>query len=181
MFAEFKNDLNTGGRIEYVWLFSIVGIFILFLACINFVNLSTANAQSRAREIGIRKTIGSSRKQLVWQFFSETLLIVSFSFVIALVLILFALPLFNQLSDKQLSIEWTNPYFWAYNLIFWPDHSWGSRNISFYVFFSFPFSRLKCSVSGTIRVGRAAILQRKSFVVLQFTVSIILIIKELLL
>ncbi|HEY4194550.1 MAG TPA: ABC transporter permease, partial [Mucilaginibacter sp.] len=71
LYDEFKNGINTGGRIQYVWLFGIIGIFVLLLACINFMNLSTARSEKRAREVGIRKAIGSLRSQLIYQFFSE--------------------------------------------------------------------------------------------------------------
>jgi putative ABC transport system permease protein len=165
--------MNSGGRIEYVWLFSIVGLFILFLACINFVNLSTANAQSRAKEIGIRKTIGSSRKQLIWQFLTEALLIVLFSFVFSLILVVILLPFFNQISSKQLYVPWTSASFWVVMFIFCILTTLAAGIYpSFYLSSFQPVKVLK----GAIRVGRAAVLRRKSLVVLQFTTSIILII-----
>ena len=176
LFSEFKNGVNTGGRIEYVWLFGIVGLFVLFLACINFVNLSTANAQFRAKEIGIRKTIGSSRKQLISQFFIETLLIVSFSFFISLLLLEISLPYFNTMSDKQISVPWRNAAFWMSIIVFCFLTTIAAGTYPSIYLSSFrPVNVLK----GTIRVGRAAILQRKMLIVLQFTVSIILIIGTL--
>src|SRR4029077_17420080 len=75
LYSEFKNGVNVGGAIQYVWMFGIIGVFVLFLACINFMNLSTAQSEKRAKEVGIRKTIGSLRGQLIYQFFCESLLI----------------------------------------------------------------------------------------------------------
>ena len=83
LYDEFKNGLNTGGRIQYVWLFGIIGLFVLLLACINFMNLSTARSEKRAREVGIRKAIGSLRGQLIYQFFSESILICLYTLFIA--------------------------------------------------------------------------------------------------
>jgi putative ABC transport system permease protein len=84
----FKNGVQDGGRIQLVWLFGIIGVFVLFLACINFMNLSTAQSEKRAKEVGIRKSIGSMRSQLVKQFLSESFMVVVLSFIIALVLVL---------------------------------------------------------------------------------------------
>ena len=75
LYGEFRDGKNVGGRITFVWLFSIIGIFVLLLACINFMNLSTARSEKRAREVGIRKTMGSFRRQLVWQFFGESIFV----------------------------------------------------------------------------------------------------------
>ncbi len=84
LYDEFKNGKNAGGRIQYVWLYGIIGVSVLLLACINFMNLSTARSQNRAREVGIRKTIGSMRRQLIGQFFSESLIVVMIAFVLRL-------------------------------------------------------------------------------------------------
>jgi putative ABC transport system permease protein len=76
LYSEYKNGVNTGGAIQYVWMFGIIGVFVLMLACINFMNLSTAKNEKRAKEVGIRKTLGSLRAQIIFQFFSESLLTV---------------------------------------------------------------------------------------------------------
>ena len=75
LYGEFKNGVNMGGAIQYVWLFGIIGSFVLMLACINFMNLSTARSQKRAREVGIRKAVGSLRQQLIGQFYMESVLV----------------------------------------------------------------------------------------------------------
>ncbi|MEL6721571.1 MAG: ABC transporter permease [Bacteroidota bacterium] len=81
LYSEFQEGVNTGGRITYVWLFGIIGVFVLFLACINFMNLSTARSEKRAREVGIRKSVGSTRGQLIGQFFSESVVLSLFAFL----------------------------------------------------------------------------------------------------
>ena len=82
LYNEFKNGINTGGNIQYVWLFGIIGIFVLLLACINFMNLTTARSEKRAKEVGIRKAIGSMRWQIIRQFFAESYLVVLLAFVL---------------------------------------------------------------------------------------------------
>ena len=112
LYADFKNGVNAGGRIQYVWLFGIVGLFVLLLACINYMNLSTARAEKRAKEVGIRKTIGCVRRQLIGQFYSESLLVVVFSFLFAIALVQLCLPWFNDVANKKMFIPWGNPFFW---------------------------------------------------------------------
>ena len=109
---------ESGGHITYVWLFSIIGIFTLILACINFMNLATARSETRAREVGIRKTIGSHRWQLIGQFFSESILVTLIAFVLALLLAAVSLPFFNNIADKQMTIPWTNAWFWSMAISF---------------------------------------------------------------
>src|SRR3978361_583738 len=108
LYAEFKNGANTGGRIQYVWWFGIIGLFVLLLACINFMNLSTARSEKRAKEVGIRKTVGSLRKQVILQFFTESLLTVAFSFILSILIAGLLLPFFNEVADKQMTIPWRN-------------------------------------------------------------------------
>ena len=106
LYSDFKNGINTGGRIDNVWLFGTIGGFVLILACINFMNLSTARSEKRAKEVGIRKAIGSVRNQLVTQFFSESVLIALLSFVFALLLVIAILPSFNSVADKTILLPW---------------------------------------------------------------------------
>jgi ABC-type lipoprotein release transport system permease subunit len=80
LWSDWKNGVATGGRAQIVWLFGIVGVFVLLLACINFMNLSTARSENRSKEVGIRKAVGSKRSQLINQFFSESFLVVILAF-----------------------------------------------------------------------------------------------------
>ena len=108
--SNWKNGIQTGGPITYIWLFGIIGVFVLLLACINFINLSTAQSEQRAKEVGIRKSLGSLRKELIQQFFSESFLIVFSSFILSIALVLIAIPSFNQLAGKQISLTIMNLY-----------------------------------------------------------------------
>lgn len=173
LYADWDKTGKAGGRIEFVWLFGIIGIFVLLLACINFMNLSTARSEKRAKEVGVRKTLGSRRKQLMSQFFSESLLVVFFSFLLSIVLVQLSLPFFNELADKKIGIPWSNPFFWLFGITFslltgliaglYPSLYLSSFN---------PVKVLK----GTFRAGRFASIPRKALVVIQFTVSIALVI-----
>lgn len=118
LYSEFKDGKNVGGAIKYVQMFVVIGIFVLLLACINFMNLSTAKSEKRAKEVGIRKTIGSLRKQLIWQFFSESFLTVLFAFILSILIAWLALPFFNQVADKHMTILWSNPMFWLIGVAF---------------------------------------------------------------
>lgn len=175
--SEFENGVQTGGRIENVWLFGIIGIFILLLACINFVNLSTARSEKRATEVGIRKSIGSQRGQLIFQFLSESFLIVVLSFVVAITIVLISLGGFNNLASKEILFPWANPIFWIISVLFILLTAFLSGSYPALYLSSFnPVSVLK----GTFKAGRFSALPRKILVVTQFTVSIALIIGTLI-
>ncbi|MCF0071038.1 ABC transporter permease [Dyadobacter sp. CY261] len=173
LYADFKNGINIGGLIQFVWLFAIIGIFVLLLACINFMNLSTARSQQRAREVGIRKAIGSFRWQLIGQFLSESFLVVFVAFVIAIALAALALPFFNEVAEKEMSILWFNPWFWATGIAF--SVLTGFLSGSYPALYLSSFQPLKV-LKGTFSVGRFAAVPRKVLVVMQFTVSVTLII-----
>ncbi|SFO70409.1 ABC-type antimicrobial peptide transport system, permease component [Chitinophaga sp. YR627] len=173
LFQTFKNGMNTGGRIQFVWLFGAIGIVVLLLACINFMNLSTARSEKRAREVGIRKAVGSFRKQLIWQFFSESLLIVMIGFVLSVILVQLALPFFNNVADKQITIPWTGPLFWLAGIVFILLTSFIAGSYPAFYLSSFQPVRV---LKGTFRAGRHAALPRKVLVVIQFAASLILII-----
>ncbi|MDB5239690.1 MAG: transporter permease [Spirosoma sp.] len=173
LYSEFENGVNTGGGIQFVWLFGSIGVFILLLACINFMNLSTARSEKRAKEVGIRKAIGSVRFQLMGQFFSESLLVVSLAFVLSVGLVWLMLPFFNEVADKKLSMLWTNPVFWLMGLSF--VLLTGVLAGSYPALYLSAFQPVKV-LKGTFRVGRLAALPRKVLVVVQFTVSVSLII-----
>jgi putative ABC transport system permease protein len=173
LYADFKNGVNNGGRIQYVWLFGVIGVFVLLLACINFMNLSTARSEKRAREVGIRKAIGSLRRQLIWQFYNESLLIAVFAFACSLLLVQLFLPFFNNVADKRMSVLWSSPVFWLVCTGF--ALFTGLIAGSYPALYLSSFNPVKV-LKGTFRVGRLASIPRKVLVVTQFTVSVVLII-----
>ena len=173
LYSDFKNGVNVGGRIQYVWLFGIIGVFVLLLACINFMNLSTARSEKRAKEVGIRKAIGSVRRQLILQFYSESLLIAVFAFFLSLLIVQLSLPFFNDVSDKRMSVLWTSPLFWLVGIGF--SLLTGLIAGSYPALYLSSFKPVKV-LKGTFRVGRFAAIPRKVLVVTQFSVSIVLII-----
>jgi len=173
LYGDFQNGVNTGGLITYVWLFGAIGVFVLLLACINFMNLSTARSEKRAKEVGIRKAIGSLRAQLITQFLSESILIALIAFSLSLLLAEISLPFFNNVSDKKMVILWTNPYFWFIGIGF--SLLTGVIAGSYPALYLSSFNAVKV-LKGTFRAGRLASIPRKVLVVLQFTVSVILII-----
>jgi ABC-type antimicrobial peptide transport system permease subunit len=173
LYEEFVNGINAGGRIQFVWLFGGIGVFILLLACINFMNLSTARSEKRAKEVGIRKAIGSFRSQLINQFFSESLLVVALAFIICLGIVVTVLPWFNEISDKRVSIPWQNLYFWASCLGF--TLLTGIIAGSYPALYLSSFHAVKV-LKGTFHAGRFASIPRQVLVVLQFTVSVALIV-----
>ena len=173
LYSDFKNGLNTGGRIEFVWLFGATGAFVLVLAAINFMNLSTARSQQRAKEVGVRKAIGSARSQLIRQFFSESLLVVTLAFIFSILLIILFLPSFNEIANKNISINWTNPSLWltAVSFVFLLTLLAGS----YPAFYLSSFSPIKI-LRGTFSLRSGASFPRKVLVVVQFTISTMLII-----
>lgn len=173
LYSNWQDGFNTGGRIQYVWLFGIVGAFVLMLACINFMNLSTARSEKRAREVGVRKAVGSLRGQLIGQFFSESFLVVFIAFVIAVALAQLAMPFFNNMADKKMAIPWGNPVFWALALGFCVLT--GLLAGSYPAFYLSSFKAVNV-LKGTFRAGRLAYIPRQVLVVVQFTVSVTLII-----
>jgi putative ABC transport system permease protein len=173
LYEEFKNGVNTGGAIQYVRLFAIIGIFVLLLACINFMNLSTARSEKRAKEVGIRKAIGSLKHQLVSQFYWEAILITFLSFVVAVALLWMALSAFNDIAGKQIGMPLANPLFWLAGIGF--TLFTGILAGSYPALYLSSFSPVKV-IKGTFRAGNSAILPRKILVVSQFSISILLIV-----
>ncbi|OIN55703.1 ABC transporter permease [Arsenicibacter rosenii] len=173
LYNEFKNGINTGGEIKYVWMFGIIGIFVLLLACINFMNLATARSEKRAKEVGIRKAVGSLRSQLINQFFAESYLVVFLAFLFSVMLVLVLLPPFNEVAGKRIDFMWANPLFWIICLaVLGLTGLLAGSYPAFYLSSFQPLSVLK----GTFRVGKWASVPRKALVVVQFTVSVTLII-----
>jgi len=171
--SSFKNGYVDGGRIEYVNLFMIVAVFILLIACINFMNLATAQSAKRAKEVGLRKVVGAARSSLVKQFIGEALLLTLFSVVLAIVLSATLLPAFNNLTGKQLSIPFTQPLFWLSILALMIITGFVAG--SYPALFLSSLNPVKVLKSG-LKFGAGNIFLRKGLVVFQFTLSIILIV-----
>ncbi|WP_336517744.1 ABC transporter permease [Pollutibacter soli] len=173
LYENFENGVNTGGRIQYLWMFGIIGIFVLLLACINFMNLSTARTEKKAKEVGIRKTVGSSRRQLVWQLYMESMLIAFFSLVAAIALSQLMIPLFNDIAGKTISLPWDSVWFWTGTICFALVTALLAG--SYPAFYLSGFKPVKV-LKGKLIIGQYATLPRKILVVTQFAVSAILII-----
>jgi ABC-type antimicrobial peptide transport system permease subunit len=156
--SDFENGKVVGGRIQFVWLFGIIGVFVLLLACINFMNLSTARSEKRAKEVGIRKTVGSLRKQLIGQFLSESIVVSLIAFVFAIILVQCLLSFFNGIADKDMSLPWGSPIFWICTLAF--TVFTGLVSGSYPAFYLSSFEPIKV-LKGTFKVGRFASLPRK--------------------
>ncbi|HEY9000249.1 MAG TPA: ABC transporter permease [Mucilaginibacter sp.] len=171
--SDFKNGVNIGGDIQYVWLFGVIGVFVLLLACINFMNLSTARSGKRAKEVGIRKSVGSVRSQLIAQFYCESLVIAVFSLLFALIFVQLSLPFFNEVANKKISMPWGSLVFWLASIGF--TLFTGLIAGSYPALYLSSFNPVKV-LKGTFRAGRLASIPRKVLVVVQFTVSIVLII-----
>jgi ABC-type antimicrobial peptide transport system permease subunit len=169
--SKFENGVNVGGQIDVVWMFGIIGAFVLILACINFMNLSTARSERRAKEVGVRMTMGSVRMQLIYQFLSESFLVVLIAYLVAIVFTVASLRWFNDLAGKQISIPWTSPYFLLSSVvsILFTSLLAGSYPALFLSSFK-PVKVLK----GAFRVGKVGSIPRKVLVVVQFGVSVAL-------
>ena len=176
LFSNFKEGEVDRGPVQFVWMMGIIGAFVLLLACINFMNLSTARSERRAREVGIRKAIGSLRSQLIRQFYIESLLVVLIAFIPALLLAAVTLPAFNQLAAKHLTMPWTDLAFWATAAVFIATTGLISGSYPALYLSSFnPVTSLK----GVFKGSRLSAIPRKALVVTQFTVSVILIISTI--
>lgn len=173
LYSIFENGINTGGMIEYVRLFTAIAILVLVIACINFMNLATARSESRAREVGIRKSVGSGRKELIFQFLGESVMVTFLSSLLAIVLVELLLPSYNLLVNKNISIDYSNPLLWAIAIV------WvfvvGVIAGSYPAFYLSSFQPVKV-LKGKVNVGKGATTPRKVLVTLQFGFSIFLII-----
>ena len=173
LYGKDDNGNLVGGQIETVNLFIVIAIFILLIACINFMNLSTARSEKRAKEVGIRKVSGAHRSNLISQFIGESLILSFLAFVVAILLVQLSLSGFNLLTGKQLFIEYDNYVFWLFSLVFvlFTGFVAGSYP-AFYLSSFVPVRVLK----GTFKKVNAAVTPRKVLVVLQFAFAIVLII-----
>ncbi|MCE7053119.1 ABC transporter permease [Algoriphagus sp. AGSA1] len=172
LYGEFKEGVNTGGMIQYVRLFFFIAVIILLIACVNFMNLSTARSERRAKEVGIRKTLGSDKKQLILQFFFESTILTVMAFFLSVLAVSLLMPTFNQLVEKSLSLEITSSVFLmiALAILLFTGVIAGSYPALYLSSFN-PVKVLK----GTFLVGKKAALPRNILVVAQFVVSILLI------
>ncbi|WP_089904273.1 ABC transporter permease [Chitinophaga arvensicola] len=171
--ATFSNGIPDSGRIEYVRLFTILAVFILLIACINFMNLATARSVKRAKEVGVRKVVGAMRGSLIIQFIGEALLLAFLALLLSLLLVVVLLPAFNQLSGKQLFLPVTQPAFWGTLLAL--------TTFTGFVAGSYPALFLSSLnpvrvLKGSLKFSAGATYFRKGLVVFQFTLSILLMI-----
>jgi putative ABC transport system permease protein len=173
LYSDFENGKNTGGFIKYVRMFGILGLIVLLIACINFMNLSTARSEKRAKEVGVRKAVGSGRKQLISQFLSESMLISALAFLFALGIVIIALPYFNKLTDKAMSLQIASSLFWIIMIAF--TIITGLLAGSYPAFYLSSFNPVRV-LKGNLKAGRSSSLPRKILVVLQFASSVILMI-----
>jgi putative ABC transport system permease protein len=176
--SERQGELEQTGDIAYIYLFSGIGLFILLLACLNFMNLSTARSANRAKEVGLRKDVGAQRRQLIKQFIGESMILTITAFVIALVLVTFTMPLFNSISGKTLTMEYFTKlqfvagFFCLFVLVSFIGGSYPA-------FFLSAFRPVEV-LQGRLRRGTKSSVLRVALVSLQFTVSIVLIIGTLM-
>ncbi len=173
LYDKFEKGQAVGGFIEYVNIFTIIGILVLLIACINFINLTTARSEKRAKEVGVRKAIGSTKNHLIFQFLTESVLLTFVAFILSLLFVQLALPVFNTLTDDVIKIPYTNYIFWLITLccVLVTGLAAGSRP----AFYLSSFEAVKV-LKGKIYIGKAAALPRQVLVVLQFSCSIALII-----
>lgn len=176
LYSNFENGKESGGLIEYLKIFGLIAVFILLIACINFMNLSTARSEKRAKEVGIRKVIGAMKANLVGQFLGESILIALLAGIVALVLVSLSLPAFNQLTTKFLTLPLNSGIFWLAFLGFIVVTGLIAGSYPAFYLSSFqPTAVLK----GTFRKVNALITPRKLLVILQFSIAIIFIISTI--
>ena len=177
LYSDFKNGVLSGGFIDYVRMFSIIGMLVLLIACINFTNLSIVRSERRAREVGVRKAMGSLKRHIIVQFLMESVLITLMAFVLGLMLLSASLPAFNALTTSTIAIPWSSVPFWGVMLsyVLLTGLLAGSRP-AFYLSSFRPVKVLK----GSWQTGRSKAPVRKVLVVLQFTCSVALIISTVI-
>jgi ABC-type antimicrobial peptide transport system permease subunit len=171
--SHWENGIQTGGAIQYVWWFGIIGAFVLLLACVNFMNLSTAQSIRRTKEVGVRKAIGTSRNQIALQFLTESMLIAFIAFLIASTVTFLVLPYFNILTNKEIVLQVWEPAFWLGGLGF--AFVTGLISGSYPALYLSSFNAIQ-ALKGTFQTALSAVFFRKTLVVFQFTISVILII-----
>lgn len=176
LYSKEENGRLTAGRIEIVQLFIVIAVFILLIACINFMNLSTARGSQRAKEVGVRKVIGAGKGSLIAQFIGESILLSFSAFVVAALLVQVSLGGFNELVGRELSVDYGSPSLWLFagGFILFTGILAGSYP-AFYLSSFNPSKVLK----GTLGNIRSLATPRKVLVVLQFSFALILIVSTL--
>ena len=177
LYSNFENGQLDGGRIEYVRLFGVVAVFLLLIACINFMNLATARSARRAREVGIRKVIGARRELLIGQFVGEALLLTLLALIVALGFVYGLLPAFNSLTGKNIGLNISDPAFWG--LLLAMTVLTGGLAGSYPALFLSSLNPVRV-LRGTLKFGSGARLLRQGLVVFQFVLSILLIVGTLI-
>ncbi|MDP4262376.1 MAG: ABC transporter permease [Bacteroidota bacterium] len=177
LYSDRSFELSPGGNIQYIYIFSAVALFILIIACINFMNLTTARSANRAREVGIRKVLGTERKELITQFLFESVVMVIISLVIAIVINYFVLPAFNEVSGKKMSLgSLFSPYILP--LLIALPFLVGLMAGSYPAFYLSAFRPIEV-LKGKLRLGSKSGGLRSVLVVFQFATSVILIISTI--
>ena len=177
LYSKFEEGKQVGSRIQYVRMFSIIAWIILFIACINFMNLATARSEKRAKEVEVRKVLGAGKKNLVWQFMGEAMILSFLSLLIAISIIFSVLPSFNGLVEKQLSIGLTDPLHIAALILI--GLICGLVAGSYPSLYLSSFSPIRVFKRLSLKGSGAAFI-RKGLVVVQFTISIVLIISTII-
>ncbi len=174
--GSWKDGQLVEGRIKNVKLFAMIGLFVLIIACINFMNLSTAKSQKRAKEVGVRKVAGADKSSLVMQFLSESLLITFFAGFIAVILVEISLPIFNELTGKVMSVPYASGLFWfqLLSIIIFTGLIAGS-----YPAFYLSATKVVSVFRSFTKAGKGVVLARKGLVLFQFILATILIVSTL--
>ncbi len=172
LYSEFENGVVSGGRIENVRIFSIIAFFILLIACINFMNLSSAGALKRSKEVGVRKVLGARKRVLINQFLGEAILVSLISAAFSLILLVLVLPMFNELVDKDINLLDLSPIFWLGVLLIALFTGLLSGSYPAVMMSSFRATEI---FRKSTHLGISAKWIRKGLVVFQFALSIILI------
>jgi len=173
LYSNSENGRFVGGRIERVKLFSIIAVLILVIACINFMNLSTARSEKRGKEVGIRKVAGAHRSMLIAQFIGESVILAVISGLFSIVIVQAVLPSYNQLVGVELFIDYHNPSYWIFTILF---ILFTGLMAGIYPAFYLSSFRPVQVLKGTFKMANAVVTPRKVLVVLQFTFAITLII-----
>lgn len=175
LYGKYENGVQAGGRIDYVWLFSIIAVFIILIACINFMNLSTANASRKLKEVGIKKAIGAARKNLIIQFLGETLAMAILALALSIIMVLLILPQFNEITAKQLSLAFD----WHLISVFL-----GITLLTGFIAGCYPAFYLSgfnptAVLKGKLPTTPGELWIRKGLIIFQFTMSVVLVIAVL--